>query len=121
MVFSDGADRYSDAGSADVVERARRSNALIYPIGLGRERPALLAEIAVVTGGRSFLLRDVKELDKTLAGIARELRHQYLIGYTPSPRADGGPGWRSIRVTTRTPGLRVRARDGYMSGEADLN
>ncbi|NOT27078.1 MAG: VWA domain-containing protein [Acidobacteria bacterium] len=121
VVFSDGADRYSHASPADVIERARRSNSLIYPIGLGRERPAVLAELAVVTGGRSFLLRDVKELDKTLTEIARELRQQYLIGYTPSPVAGGASGWRSIRVTTRTPGLRVRARDGYMSNEGDLH
>jgi Ca-activated chloride channel family protein len=121
VVFSDGADRYSDAGPADVIERARRSNALIYPIGLGRERPPVLAELAVVTGGRSFQLRDVKELDKTLAEVARELRQQYLIGYTPSPAPDVRPGWRSIRVTTRTPGLRVRARDGYMSDGTNLN
>jgi Ca-activated chloride channel family protein len=121
VVFSDGVDRYSQASSSDVVERARRSNSLIYPIAFGRERPAVLAELAVVTGGRSFLLRDVKELDKTLADIARELRHQYLIGYTPSPAVGGAPGWRSIRVTTRTPGLRVRARDGYMSDDGDLH
>jgi Ca-activated chloride channel family protein len=121
VVFSDGVDRYSDAAPADVIERARRSNALIYPIGLGRERPPVLAELAVVTGGRSFQLRDVKELDKTLAEVARELRQQYLIGYTPSPAADARPGWRSIRVTTRTLGLRVRARDGYMSDGANLN
>lgn len=119
VMFSDGADRYSDASPADVIARARRSNALIYPIGLGRERPAVLAELAVVTGGRSYLLREVKELDKTLAAIARELRHQYLIGYTPSTEA-ASPGWRSIRVTTRVPALRVRARDGYVSGESDL-
>ena len=121
VVFSDGADRYSNASSADVVERARRSNSLIYPIGLGRERPAVLAELAVITGGRSFLLRDVKELDNTLAGIARELRQQYLIGYTPSPASEAASGWRSIRVTTKTPGLRVRARDGYMGDGGDLH
>ena len=60
VIFSDGADRYSKASAAQVVERARRSNALIYPIAFGRERPPLLAELAVVTGGRSFLLRDVR-------------------------------------------------------------
>ena len=31
-------------------------------------------ELAVLTGGRSFLLRDIKDLEKTLADIARELR-----------------------------------------------
>src|SRR6185436_17065030 len=66
VVFSDGTDRYSKATAAQVVERARRSNALIYPIAFGKTRPGLMAELAVLTGGRSFLLRDPKELEKTL-------------------------------------------------------
>ena len=116
VVFSDGNDRYSEHSAADVIARARRSNALIYPIALGKTRPALLAELAVLTGGRSFLLRDARELEKTLATIARELRYQYLIGYTPSqPIVRGKPEWRSIRVQVKPtrPDLRVRARDGY--------
>jgi Ca-activated chloride channel family protein len=116
IVFSDGTDRYSRATAAEVMTRARRSNALIYPIAFGKERPALLAELAVIAGGRSFLLRDVKDLEKTLATIARELRYQYLLGYAPSePIVAGAPQWRSIRVVLKNgkPGLRVRARDGY--------
>ena len=116
VIFSDGTDRYSKATAAQVVERARRSNALIYLIAFGRERPPLLAELAVVTGGRSFLLRDVRDLDKTLADVARELRYQYLLGYTPSdPFEKDHPEWRSIRVVLKKPGVRVRARDGYMT------
>ncbi|MGH9236587.1 MAG: VWA domain-containing protein [Vicinamibacterales bacterium] len=118
VVFSDGADRYSVHSAAQVMERARRSNALIYPIAFGRTRPALLAELAVLTGGRSFLLRDARELEKTLATVARELRYQYLIGYTPAmPLLRGEREWRSIKVNVKPsrPGLRVRARDGYMT------
>ena len=116
IVFSDGTDRYSHRSAAQVLERARRSNALIYPIAFGKTRPPLLAELAVLTGGRSFLLRDARELEKTLASIARELRSQYLIGYTPAdPIVRGEREWRSIQVslTNPRPGLRVRARDGY--------
>ena len=75
VLFSDGVDRYSTKSSSDVLERARRSSALVYPIAVGRTRPPLLAELAVLTGGRSFLLRDIKDLEKTLADIARELRY----------------------------------------------
>jgi Ca-activated chloride channel family protein len=118
ILFSDGVDRYSRHTAAEVLERARRSNALIYPIALGKNRPALLAELAVLTGGRSFQLRDARELEKTLALIARELRHQYLIGYAPAePIVRGAREWRAIRVSLndRPSGLRVRARDGYMT------
>lgn len=116
IVFSDGVDRYSQATPARVLERARRSNALIYPIAFGRTRPPLLAELAVLTGGRSFLLRDVRELQGTLAAIARELRYQYLLGYVPSKGTEpGAREWRSIqvRLKNQAAGTRVRARDGY--------
>ena len=70
----------------------------------------------MITGGRSFLLKDATELEKTLSTIARELRYQYLLGYAPSePIHEGVHEWRPIRVTStgNHPGLRVRARDGY--------
>jgi Ca-activated chloride channel family protein len=117
VVFSDGNDRYSAHPASDVIARARRSSALVYPIALGKTRPPLLVELAALTGGRSFHLRDARELENTLATVARELRHQYLIGYTPARAiVRGQPEWRSIQVQVRRPGaaaLRVRARDGY--------
>jgi Ca-activated chloride channel family protein len=118
VVFSDGADRYSTHTAGAVMERARRSNALIYPIAFGGTRAPLLAELAVLTGGRSFLLRDARALEATLATVARELRYQYLLGYTPAmPIERGEREWRSItvKVTGTRAGLRVRARDGYMT------
>ena len=116
VLFSDGNDRYSHATEADVIARARRSNALIYPITIGKQRPAFLAELAVLTGGRSFLLKDATELEKTLSTVARELRYQYLLGYAPSDAiVPGTHEWRSIHVglTGNHPGVHVRARDGY--------
>jgi Ca-activated chloride channel family protein len=116
VLFSDGNDRYSSATEAEVIARARRSNALIYPITIGKQRPAFLTELAVLTGGRSFMLKDATELEKTLSTIARELRYQYLLGYAPSePIMPGTHEWRSIRValTANHAGLRLRARDGY--------
>jgi Ca-activated chloride channel homolog len=116
IVFSDGADRYSEATSGQVLARARRSQALVYPITMGKTRVPASVELATLTGGRSFLLRDAKELERALTTIARELRYQYLIGYVPSaPPKPGMHEWRAIRVTLKNPtnGLRVRARDGY--------
>jgi Ca-activated chloride channel family protein len=116
VLLSDGADRYSRATAAAALERARGSDVLIYPVAIGRDRPALFAELAVATGGRSFHLREPRTLTAALEAIATELRHQYLLGYTPSqPIGAGRPGWRSIEVRVSRPGVRVRARDGYMA------
>ena len=118
VVFSDGVDRYSQATSGQVIARARRSQALVYPITIGRKQVQPAVELATLTGGRSFLLRDAKELERTLSTIARELRYQYLIGYTPNtPARPGRHEWRSLRVALKNPviGARVRARDGYVA------
>jgi Ca-activated chloride channel family protein len=114
VVFSDGEDRYSDASAADVIDRARRSDVMIYPIAIGRNRPPLFVELAAVSGGRSFHLRDPRDLQTTLKTIADDLRSQYLIGYAPSrPWPEDKPEWRGITVEVDRPDVRVRARSGY--------
>jgi Ca-activated chloride channel family protein len=115
ILLSDGNDRYSETKPADLVGRARQKDVLVYPIALGRQRPDVFAELATVTGGRSFQATDERALTTTLGAIARELRFQYLLGYAPSRPAGDRPEWRSIRVSVKRPELRVRARDGYLS------
>lgn len=115
VLLSDGADRYSEASAGDVLARARRANVIVYPVAVGRERPALFAELAALTGGRSIHARDGRGLEDLLRSVARELRFQYLIGYSPSRALSEGIGeWRSITVTVERPRTRVRARDGYL-------
>ncbi len=116
ILLSDGVDRYSRATAADALERARRSDVLIYPIAFGKARPPLFAQLAVQTGGQSFVVQDPRDLGKTFGAIADELRHQYLLGYTPSRPFDPAHAeWRSIAVTVLRAGLKVRARDGYLA------
>jgi Ca-activated chloride channel family protein len=113
VVLSDGEDRYSNARAVDVLNRARRSDVMVYPIAIGRERPAFFPEIASLTGGRSFHLRDVKQLQTTLQTIAADLGAQYLLGYAPAPATGGDAEWRRISVRVERPGVTVRARSGY--------
>ena len=115
IILSDGDDRYSHASAVDAVDRARRSDVMVFPVAIGKTRPPLFAELATLTGGRSSFARDGTALTETLRGIARELRQQYLIGYTPArPPVAGSNEWRSITVTVKRPDAHVRARDGYL-------
>jgi len=115
LLFSDGADRYSKSTAGDVLKRARGANVIVYPIAIGRERPQLFAELASITGGRSLHLRDARGIQEAVKGIARELRYQYLVGYTPTrPLTEDRGEWRSIAVKVNRPRARVRARDGYL-------
>jgi Ca-activated chloride channel family protein len=114
VLLSDGDDRYSERSAADVLALARRSDVMIYPVALGRSRPQLFAELASLTGGRSLHVREARALAEALRAIARELRHQYLLGYTPSRALTDAGEWRSITVKVKRADLRVRARDGYV-------
>jgi VWFA-related protein len=114
VLLSDGSDRGSIASADDVVSYARRKDVLVYPVAVGRNQAPFFVELAAVTGARSFAVADDSRLPRVLETIREELRSQYLIGYESSVPAKAGETWRSIRVTTRRPGVSVRARDGYV-------
>jgi Ca-activated chloride channel family protein len=115
VLLSDGSDRYSTATSAQALARARAADVLVYPIAFGQTRPPVFAELATVTGARSFHVRDARQLSETLRSVAAELRHQYLLGYSPSkPPLAGSNQWRSIAVAVSRSDVTVRARDGYL-------
>lgn len=116
VLLSDGTDRYSKATAAEALESARRSDVMIYAVALGRTRAPLFAELASLTGGRSFRPRSPGELNGMMRTIASELRHQYLLGYTPSrPIVRGDEQWRTISVRVNRQAVTVRARDGYLA------
>ncbi|MDQ3170739.1 MAG: VWA domain-containing protein [Acidobacteriota bacterium] len=117
VLLSDGDDRYSTATAEQVIERARQSDVMIYPVALGRSMPPLFTRLAELTGGRAYHQRRTRELPATLRAIADELRSQYLIGYTPSRAlAADTREWRDIDVRVSRPRVTVRARDGYYGG-----
>jgi Ca-activated chloride channel family protein len=121
VLLSDGTDRYSDTTATELLEQARRRDVLVYPIAMGSARPPVFAELATATGGRSFFVKDPRELAGILTTIARELRVQYLLGYVPAaspsttPSTSGDSTWHAIDVEVDRPGVRVRARDGYFA------
>src|SRR5439155_26829198 len=83
VLLSDGEDRGSRARAADLVEQVRRKDVLVYPVAVGQRRVPLFAELAAVSGGHSVSVRDSRQATSALTAVARELRFQYLLGYTP--------------------------------------
>jgi Ca-activated chloride channel family protein len=110
IVLSDGHDRYSTASAEDVLSRVRESDVLVYGISLGQAPSALFGELATLSGGRAFHVTAPTMLASVFQAVARELRTQYLLGYTPPP---GPAGWRTIDVQIPRADVRVRARSGY--------
>jgi Ca-activated chloride channel family protein len=117
VVFSDGEDQNSVATLKRVETRLETSDATIYTIGLGRsvkdkELAQVLARMSDMSGGRSFLLEDISELETVFADIVEELSNQYLLSYASSNDAHDGT-WRKIVVELPESKHHVRHRQGY--------
>ena len=65
------------------------------------------------SGGRTEIIRTPQDLDPATAGISDELSQQYSLGYPSTGKDDGR--WHSITVDVNRPGLRVRARRGFIA------
>ncbi len=66
--------------------------------------------LASDTGG--FSVRNTNDLGAGAARVASESRIFYLLGFN-APEGKSPQAWRKLQVTTRRPGLEVRARKGY--------
>jgi Ca-activated chloride channel homolog len=124
IVVSDGGDNASQVKLADVLTRARRSNAAIYTVGVFERddedrNPGVLKSLAEATGGLRFLPQSPGELLRACVQIAHEIRSGYTIGYVP-PDKDGA--FHRIRVVIQ-PGARpltLRTRPGYFAAKAPV-
>ena len=112
VLWSDGVEKEAQRGRADVLEHVRRAGVLVYPVAIASSIAPLLSELAALSGGRVLQARDRKAAEAASSVVARELRHQYLLGYAPPA---GAAGWRRIEVRVARPGLSVRARQGYFA------
>jgi VWFA-related protein len=122
IVVSDGGDNASKHTLDEVLLDARRSDAMIYTIGLFDEydkdrNPGVLSRIARATGGEAFFPAEPSAVVRVCQGIARDIRNQYTIGYSPANQNLDG-GYRQIRVSVvghHGGNLSVRTRDGYIA------
>lgn len=127
VVISDGGDNVSRLKYADVMALARRSDAVIYAIGLLGSAPAeededagLLKRLCKDTGGVAYFPRTAEEIVEMSARVAADLREEYTLGFEPDDRADAR-AFRKIEVKVTAAGegrLRVRTRSGYLSAGA---
>ena len=117
FVFWDANEEYTTGSYKEVEKLLKEKNVILYSIGCAEEfRPFtdLLEELAEVTGGRETYpenrLSDsrVKTFESyksyfrekymlTLSDLAKQLRHQYTIGFNPNLEGDKNR-WRSLEI-----------------------
>ena len=121
LVVTDGNDTASMETLEKTVAKARQSEVLIYAIGiLGEEEPReskkaqrALKALAEASGGMVYYPKQMPDVEKMSLDVAREIRNQYIIAYSPAlQNLDGS--FRQIKVTVNGPGHpTVRTRNGY--------
>jgi VWFA-related protein len=131
VLLSDGRDQAlteNEPGSLhlfeEALEKAHRSEAAIYSVGLGRhldeefdlQRRRSLQDIletfARETGGRAYFPERAGQLSGIYKEIASDLKQQYGLGYTSNNGTRDGR-WRGITLEVRDPEMQVQARTGY--------
>jgi len=128
VVISDGGDNHSRYHEARIRSELKEADCQLYAMGLyddedmkrtpeERKGPALLSDLADLTGGRAFRVSKVEELPEVAAKINMELRDQYVLGYKPTGHHDGA--WRNLKVkvdsSASQPPIHVYNRNGYYS------
>ena len=129
LIISDGGDNHSRYTENEIKALVKEADVMVYAIGIydrysateeERLGPALLGEVADLSGGRAFTVENPNDLADVATKIGVELRNQYVLGYRPSKSVRDGK-WRKIKVKLLPPKglppLRVYARTGYYAPE----
>jgi Ca-activated chloride channel homolog len=127
IVISDGGDNATRHNLPQVMRMAEESSAIIYAIGLFDEddpdsNPKALEALARATGGEAFFPKEANGVVAICQQIAKDIRNQYTLGYTPTPIPTKN-AYRTIRVVARAAHhgrLFVRTRTGYFPGGIGL-
>jgi VWFA-related protein len=135
LVFSDGDDTSSWLSRNSVIEKAKRTDAVVYAVEIRNpivrplrtlqnrsgvesfknapyEDGLFLEALSGMTGGTWFRITDATELRKAFARVLTEFRTRYLITYTA--HGVDQSGWHPLEVKLKTKKGKVTARRGYM-------
>jgi len=133
ILVSDGVDTASLLSERQVIEIARRSDVVIYPIGIREAAVAMLPSrspfgprpgigditdetflrtLAEQTGGR-FEYAGSRDIGNTFARVLDEFNSCYVLGYAPTSVSPGG--WHQVEVRVKNSKATVLARRGYFA------
>ena len=107
IIVTDGADNASRLSLEQAVHRVQyMGGPVVYSVGLlfGDDKEEAqrakddLETLSADTGGIAYFPQSLQDVDEIAAEIARDIRHQYTIGYHPTRPAtlgaSGSCGWR---------------------------
>ncbi len=126
VIITDGEDTISERTLKDAIDIAQRSETVVFVIStksggffgveagtVDNKEDKVLKQLAEDTGGRAFFTSKVIELEKSFSAIAKELRSQYQVSYSPT-NDNFDSKFRKIEVKLPSyKDYRIRTKSGY--------
>lgn len=130
VVITDGVEKNSNWKEKEVIKAIQEDDVQVYLIGIldeseegtslfgksaTKKAKDLLIRLAEDSGGRAFFPKEASEMPAVMAQVAKDLRSQYVVSYTPTNDKKDGT-FRAIKVVVDTKDNRkliVRTRQGY--------
>lgn len=131
ILLTDGYDNASETAVADLAAGFEQVNLPVYPVALvgasggdpqeqneSGVNLEVLEEVARLTGGRVSYLTEPGDLVRALLSIQKELRSQYLVGFSETGK--GVSRFRKISLKLPRRARSVHLRAGYRGTEPPL-
>ena len=131
VLLSDGIDNDSELSDEELGSLMEGIEVPVFPLGIrspgGIAEPppgqtlewslnvAVLSRIARITGGRMAIVDDPALLPEKVLDIQKDLRSQYLVGF--SPTGAGPVRYRRLTLRVAGPARPVRVRAGYRGSD----
>lgn len=130
VVISDGVEKNSNWKEKEVIKAIQEDDVQLYLIGIldesdegsslfgksaTKKAKDLLIRLAEDSGGRAFFPKEASEMPAVMAQVAKDLRSQYVVSYTPTNVKKDGT-FRAVKVVVEPKDNRkliVRTRQGY--------
>ncbi len=122
IILTDGQDEGSRLKIQDAIEAAQKADAIVYVLlcadrgfygGFGYSGEGEMRKLTEQTGGRVINVGNkFDKLREAFDQIAKELRSQYNIGYTPTNSKRDGT-YRKIQIKTKDNNYKIQSRAGY--------
>ena len=118
ILFSDGEDNLSLHDLDQTIANALSRGIAVYTISVHRsaaktQGDAVLRKLAESTGGRSFVVKEARQMRAALVTITDDLRNYYLLYYKAPPESGVREYRRVLVIPTRNTGPLLRYRQGY--------
>ena len=113
IVCTDGRDTASWLTEDEVLDSAKRGNAVIYALAAERARGwSVLRDVADATGGHTVDVTSSRDLSGEFRKILDDFRSRYILTFVPAGVSQAG--FHRLDVKVRRGGLTVKARPGYI-------